>query len=212
MVAGLLDQVVQPSAFTSQYKDAIGLEVELGVVRRSALVESKNPDMLLLHLFERADKVSDTSNADMLRGSRGGLRHCGRDRGRAAFRQDDSVDSGPVGGAKQRAKVMWILDAVERKEETMSSLFSVGQKVFNAEKLTFPDDCQHALMGIGAGDPGELVAGFERDTYACGAAELDQPFKAFVAALAGHAYMVKLARTGTDSLLDRVKTVQNFHR
>jgi hypothetical protein len=66
-------------------------------------------------------------------------------------------------------------------------------------------------MGVGAGDPGELITWLECDTDACGAAKLDKALEAFVAALAGDAYVVKLARTGTDGLLDWMKTVQNFH-
>lgn len=66
-------------------------------------------------------------------------------------------------------------------------------------------------MSVGAGEAGELVTRLERDANACGAAELDETFEAFVAALTGDAYVFKLARTGTDGLLNWVKTVQNFH-
>ena len=85
------------------------------------------------------------------------------------------------------------------------------EEIFDAEELALFDDGQHALMGVGAGDPGELVARLERDADACGAAELDQPLEAIVAPLAGDADMVELARTGPDGLLDWVKTVKNFH-
>lgn len=66
-------------------------------------------------------------------------------------------------------------------------------------------------MSVGAGEAGELVTRLERDANACGAAELDETFEAFVAALTGDAYVFKLARTGADGLLNWVKTVQNFH-
>ena len=57
MVARPLHQIVQARAFPSQHEDTISPEVIVGVVRCSALVESKHPDMLLLHLFERGKCV-----------------------------------------------------------------------------------------------------------------------------------------------------------
>lgn len=48
-------------------------------------------------------------------------------------------------------------------------------------------------MSVGAGEAGELVTRLERDANACGAAELDETFEAFVAALTGDAYVFKLA-------------------
>ena len=66
-------------------------------------------------------------------------------------------------------------------------------------------------MGIGAGEPGELVPGLEGYADAGGPAEVDQPFQAVVAAFPGNGDMVQLTGTGTDGLLDRVETVKNFH-
>lgn len=93
----------------------------------------------------------------------------------------------------------------------MLSLFFACQKVFNTEKLALLDECEHALMHVCLCNAGELVARLERDANACGAAELDEALKAFVAAFAGDAYVVKLARTGTDGLLDWMNSEQNFH-
>jgi hypothetical protein len=55
--------------------------------------------------------------------------------------------------------------------------------------------------------PGELVPGFERYADAGGSAELDQSIQAIVSTLPCHADVVKLPRTRTDGLLDRVETV-----
>jgi hypothetical protein len=147
----------------------------------------------------------------MLRRPGRGLGNRRGDRGRATLRQNHSVDAGSVSRAEKRSEIVGIFDAVECKEEAVLPVFLRSQKVFDSKKLTLPDDCQHALMGIGSGNPGELVARFERDADACGAAELDNTFEAVVPAFAGNTYVVKLARTGTDGLLDRMKTVQNFH-
>ncbi|GGG69536.1 hypothetical protein GCM10011585_09500 [Edaphobacter dinghuensis] len=107
---------------------------------------------------------------------------------------------------------MGVFNAVEREKKAMLPFFFGRQKVFDAEKLTLSDDSQHALVRIGTGEAGELLPRFERDADARSAAELDKALEAFVAALAGDAYVVKLARTGTDGLLDWMKTVQNFHK
>jgi len=69
-------------------------------------------------------------------------------------------------------------------------------------------------MGVGAGEPGELVPGLERNADAGGPAEVDEPLEAVVApvvAFPGDGDMVQLTGTGTDGLLDRVETVKNFH-
>jgi len=66
-------------------------------------------------------------------------------------------------------------------------------------------------MRVGTGEPGELVAGFHGYADASGAAEFDESLESLVSTLAGDAYMIELARTGTDGLLDRVETVKNFH-
>ena len=116
MVAGLLDQIVQSGSFAAEDEDAIGLEIELGVVGRSALVEAEDPNMFLLQLFEGADEVGDASDADVLGGSGGGLGDGGGDGSGAALGQDDSVNSGSIGSAEKRAKIVGILNAVERKK------------------------------------------------------------------------------------------------
>jgi hypothetical protein len=211
MVAGLLDQVVQTGAFAAEDEDAIGLEVELGVVGRSALVETEDPDVLLFHLLECADEVGDAGDAYMLGGASGGFGYGRGDRSGAALGQDDSIDSGAFGGAEKRPEIVGVLDAVEREEEAMPAFFFSCEEVFDPKKLALFDQRKHPLMSVGAGDAGELVAGFERDANASGAAELDKPLKPLVAAFTGHADVVELAGAGADGLFDRVKAIQNFH-
>jgi hypothetical protein len=167
--------------------------------------------MFLLQLFEGADEVGDASDADVLGGSGGGLGDGGGDGSGAALGQDDAVDSGTLGGAKERPEIVGVLNAVEGEEETVLAFRFWLQEIFDAEKLALFNYCQDALMGVGAGDPGELVAGFERDADACGAAELDEPLEAVIATLAGYADVVERAGTGADGFFDWVKAVQNFH-
>ena len=211
MVAGLFDEVVQARALAPKDEDAVGFEVEVGVVGGPALVEADDPDVLLLHLLQRADEVGDAGDADVLGGSGGGLGDGRGDGSGAALGQDDAVDTGTVGGAEERAEVVRVFDAVESEEEFVLAWLFGGQQVFDGEELPLAHHREDALMGIGAGEPGELVAGFERDADAGRAAELDQPLQTLVPTLPGDADVVELARTGTDGLLDRVETVKNFH-
>jgi hypothetical protein len=69
-------------------------------------------------------------------------------------------------------------------------------------------------MGIGPGEAGELVPGFESDADTGLSAEVDQALEAIVPAVVafpGHADVVELPRTGADGLLDWVETVKNVH-
>ena len=86
-----------------------------------------------------------------------------------------------------------------------------GEKVFNGEEFALADDGEDALVGIGAGEAGELVAGLDGDADVGGAAKFDDAFETFVATFAGYADVVELAGTGADGLLDGMEAVQNFH-
>ncbi len=65
VIACLLDQVMQASAFAPEHEDAVAAEVIVGVVLAAALVEPEHPDVSLLHLFERPDEVRDPCDAHM---------------------------------------------------------------------------------------------------------------------------------------------------
>lgn len=211
MIAGLLDQVVQACSLPPQNEDAIRLEVEFGVIRGSALIQAEHPDMLLLHLLQRTDEVRDACDANVLRSPGGGLRHRRRYGSGTALGQNDSIDTRAVGGTKESAEIVRVLDAIESKEEAVLLVGFGSEQVFDSEESPLHDNGQHALMCVCAGNPGELVARLQSDPNACGAAELNQPLKALIAALTGDAYVIKLASAGANGLFDRVKTVKNFH-
>ncbi len=86
-----------------------------------------------------------------------------------------------------------------------------SQKIFHSKKLPLPDNRQHALMRVRAGEPSELVARLQRYANTSCSAELDQPFKPLIATFARNTDMIELPRTRTDGLLDRMETVKNFH-
>ena len=167
--------------------------------------------MFLLHLFERADEVGDAGDADVLGCAGGGFGYGGGDGGGASLREDDAVYSGAVGGADEGAEVVGIFDAVEGKEEAVLAVFFGGEEVFDGEEFALADDGEDALVGIGAGEAGELVAGLDGDADVGGAAKFDDAFETFVATFAGYADVVELAGTGADGLLDGMEAVQNFH-
>ena len=86
-----------------------------------------------------------------------------------------------------------------------------GEEVFDGEELALANEGDDALMGVGLGEPGELVAGLEGDADAGGAGEGDEPFEAVVAAFAGDGDVVELSGAGADGLFDGVEAVENFH-
>jgi hypothetical protein len=211
VVAGFFDEVVEACTFAAEDEDAVGFEVKVGVVRGAALVESDDPDVLLLHLLEGADEVGYAGYADVFGGSCGGFGYGAGDRGGAALGDDDTVYSGSVGGAEERSEVVGVFYAVEGEEEAVRAVFFGGEEVFDGQELTLADDGDDALVGVGAGEAGELVAGLDGDADAGGAAELGEAFELFIFTLAGDADVIELAGTGADGLLYRVEAVQNFH-
>jgi hypothetical protein len=181
---------VQAGAFAAEDEDTVAAEVVLGVVGGAALVESKDPDVILLHLLERPDQVGNAGDANVLGGSGGGFGYGCGDWGGAALGEDDAIDTGAVGGSEQGSEVMGVLNAVEGEEEPVMSGFGGGQKVLDSEELTFADDGKHTLVGIGAGEAGELVPGFEGDADTGFSAEFDESFEPVVPAFASHADVV----------------------
>jgi hypothetical protein len=222
VVAGALDEVVEAAAFAAEDEADVLLEIEVGVVGGTALVEAYDPDVLFLKGFEGAGDVDDLGDADVLAGAGGGFGGDGGERGGAALGKDDAVDAGAVGGAKERAQVVGIFYAVEGEEEAFAggacgSVEEVGwlcQEVFEGEEFALAEEGYDALVGIGLAVAGELVAGFGGDADAFGAGEVEDRVHAGVAAgftLAGYADVVERAGSGAEGLLDGVQAVQNIH-
>jgi hypothetical protein len=86
-----------------------------------------------------------------------------------------------------------------------------GQQVLDSEEFPLADYGKDALVSVGSGQPGELVPGLQGDPDTGSSAEVDEALEALVAALAGDANVVELARAGANGLLDRVEAVKNFH-
>ena len=211
VVAGLFDEVVKTSSFAAEDEDAVGAEVKVHVVGGAALVETEDPNVVLLELLEGADEIGDAGDADVLGGPGGGFGDGAGDGGRAALGENDAVDTSSVGGAEEGAEVVWVFDAVEGEEEAVLAVGFRGEEVFDGEELALADDGEDALVGVGAGEAGELVARLDGDTDFGGSAEFDEAFEAVVTALAGYADVIELAGAGADGLLNWVEAVENFH-
>ncbi len=74
--------------------------------------------------------------------------------GRPPFGEDDSVDSGSVGGSEEGPEIVRVFESVESEEKAVLTLVIGGQKVFDAQELPLPDDGQDTLMGVRCGPAG----------------------------------------------------------
>ena len=211
MVAGLLDQVVEPGALATEYQDAVRSEGEIGVVRRSAFVEADHPDICLFHLFEGADEVGNAGDADVLRGSGGGFGHRWGYRGAPTFRHQDAVDSGAIGSAQQCAEVMGVFNAIEREEEPMVAVCRGHKKIFDGKEGPIAQKGHNSLMCIGFRGARELIARFAGDPNAGRTGQGGDLLEAGVTTLAGDRDAVKTAGTGANGLFDGVEAKENFH-
>ena len=97
MVAGAADEIVEARALAAEDEDAVAGEVELVVVGCAALVESDDPEIAILELFEGADEVDDAGDAEMLGCSRAGFDGDGAEGRGAALGEDDAIDACAVG-------------------------------------------------------------------------------------------------------------------
>ena len=212
MIACASNQIVQPGAFASQHKHGIGPEIVAVVIRRAALVQANAPEVALLEHFKGANQIDHAREAKMLGRSRRGLDGDGTERGGTALGEQDAVDAGGFGGSQQRAQVLRVFDAVESQHEAG---FGAVEKVFHPEEPALPDHGNHSLVGSGAGDLGQGIAGLGAHRNPGRAGERhDLGQAAGIAlgeALAGHGNVIKLPGSGTQRLLDRVEAIDGFH-
>jgi hypothetical protein len=216
VIAGAFDELVEAGAFAAEDEAGVLAEVEVGVVGCAALVEANDPDVALLHGFEGAGEVDDLSDADVFGGPGGGFGNGGREWRGAALGEEDAVDACTVGRAEERAEIVGVFNAVECEEETVAGgADGCVEEVFESKEFAFAEEGDDALVVVGAGVAGELVAGLGGDADTGGAGGLEDALEPRVAAgfaLAGDADVVDLSRSGAESLFDRVEAVQNIHR
>lgn len=212
VVAGAADKIVQARALASEDDHEIAGEVELVVVGRASFVETDDPEVVALEILEGADEVDDAGDAKVLGCAGAGL-HGRRAEGRgAALGEDDTVDTGAVGDAEQRAEVLRIFNAVEREDEAGGGLGGIGfEEILDGEEFLRADEGHDALVRGRFGDEGELLSGLLPDADSGLAALCDEALQAIVLALACDEDVVKAAASGFESFLDRMQAVENFH-
>jgi hypothetical protein len=168
---------------------------------------------VLFEFFQRPDEIHDAGDAEVLGGSGRSLQRGRAERGGAALREQNAVDTGPVGDAKQCAKILRVLNAVKSQNETRGR--RAGwirlEKVFKREEFLGPDKSNDALMAGISGDGSQLLARLLGDPDSALAAGGDNGFKARVVALTGHKHLVEVASSGAQSFLHRMQAVENFH-
>jgi hypothetical protein len=122
MIAGSANEIVEPCALAAENDDEIAGEIELVIRGGATFVESDNPKVAALELFESANEVDDTSDAEMLDGSGAGFDGCRAEWSRAALCEEDSVDAGAVGDAKKSTEILRVFNAVEREEKASGGI------------------------------------------------------------------------------------------
>jgi hypothetical protein len=203
---------VEAGALAAEDEDAVAGEVELVVIGLAAFVETDDPDVLTLQLFEGADEIDDAGDAQVLGCSGAGFDGCRSKRGGAALGEHDAVDSGSVGYAQQCAEILRIFNAVEGEEKAGRAGDCGGEEVFDGEKLLGADEGYYALVSGSLSELGQLLAGFLEDTHAGFAAKGDEALQALVVAFAGHQNVIKAAASGLEGFFDRMQAVENFHK
>ena len=104
-------------------------------------------------LFERADQIHNTSNAQVFCCACAGLYGHRAQGGRAPFSEYHSVYPGAVGHAEESAEVLRVLNTIESQKQPGGAGFSRRRlkEVLNGEKLLWADHCDYALMSRGLG-------------------------------------------------------------
>jgi hypothetical protein len=154
----------------------------------------------------------------VLGGAGAGLNGYGTERGGTALGKDDAVDAGPVSNAKQRTQVLRVFYAVEGEQETGAGGAGTGrfEEVFDGKEFLGVHDGDHALVGSGSGELGELLARLLANADSRLAALGDEVLEArslmCFEALAGQDDVIETAPAGAKSLFHRVDAVENFHK
>jgi hypothetical protein len=211
MVAGAAHQIVETCAFAPEHENDVAGEIETVVIGGAALVESDDPEIVALEIFKRTNEVDDAGDAEMLRGSGTRFNGHGAEWCGTALGEQDALDTGAIGDAKQRTEILRIFHAIEREEKTRGACCRRTIEVFNRKKFLRADERDDTLMRRSFGDEGELLARLLADADAGIAALRDEALQAIVLALAGDKDVIETAAAGFERFLNRMQPVENFH-
>jgi len=214
MVAGTADEIVEAGTLAAEDDNKIAGEIELVVGDGAAFVETDDPEVATLELFESANEVYDAGDAKMLGGSGAGFDGSGAERSRAALGEEDAVDAGAIGNAKKSAEVLRVFNTVEREDEAGSGVTCGGrgrEEVLEGEQFLRADKRDDALVRGGFGGECELLARPLKDADACVVALGDEAVEAVVVALASDEDPIEAAAPSLESFRDRMQAVKDFH-
>jgi hypothetical protein len=207
MIAGLFDQVVQACAFAPEDEDAIDGEIEVGVIGRSSFVQADDPDVGLLHLLESADEIGHACDPNVFGGSGRGLGYGRGDGCTAPFRQQDAANPSAFGSSKESSKVVRVFKTVQSEEEFWEARGGREQKILDGEEGSFAKIGYDTLMGVGFGEPGELISRLCRDADSCGTGERGEALQLCVATLASDGDAVEPTGSGANGFFDGMEAV-----
>jgi hypothetical protein len=217
VIAGAANEIVKSRALAAENHYEIAGEIEVDIRNGAALVETDNPEVATLDIFEGADEIDDARDAEML-GSAGTGLYCGRaEGGGAALGEENTVDAGAIGDTQKRAEVLRVLDPVKRKEEPWRyGAGGIGcEEIFESERFVRANEGHDTLMSLSFGGKRELVARFvtnpDAQVAALGEEARDARVGAVAGALAGDEDVIETAASGLESFRNRVQTVENFH-
>ena len=113
----------------------------------AAFVETDDPEVVSLELFEGADEVDDARDAQVLGCAGAGFDGDRAERGGAALGEEDAVDAGAIGHAQQSAQVLRIFDAIESEQKAgRAGIGRRREEVFDREKILRADQGDDALV------------------------------------------------------------------
>ena len=214
MVAGAADEIVQTGALAAEDEDEIAGEVELVVVGCAAFVETDDPEIVALEIFEGADEVDDAGDAQMLGGAGAGLDGDGAQRGGAALGEDDAVDAGAIGDAQKSAEILRIFNAIESEQEASGRglLPDRARRDLRWREIPAGERARRRPDGRGSW---RRAVNCSRDSWRTRTPAsrhwATRRSRRSILALAGDQNVIEAAAAGLESFLNRMQAVENFH-
>jgi hypothetical protein len=173
----------------------------------AALIQTDNPEILPLQLFQGTHQVHHAGDAQVL-GCAGACFDGNRaQRGRTALGEYDAVNPSAVGDAQESAEILRVFHAVEGEQQAGNSGPLRQEKVFDGQELLRVNHGHNALVSGVLGKLRQLLAGFLANGDATLAAESDETRQTLVVPLASHQKMVEAPAAGFECLFDRMDAI-----
>ena len=214
VIAGSAHQIMKSRAFPAEYENTIAGEIEVVVIGLAALIQSNDPQIALLEIFQRAHQIDHPRDAQMLRRAGAGLHRRRAERGRSPLGENHAIDAGSVGDTQQCAEILRVFNAVHRENEARLRGFRDRirlKEILYGKKLLRANHGYHALVSVRSSREGQLLtrlAAYANSGLPALGREVLQPL---VLPLAGDQHLVNAALASAQRLLDRVQAIKYFH-